>query len=105
MQFYIISSQGTSNSDEIPATWTSDGSAVDFQAFWSRPPHIGEALVLSHLEQEGWIGHWFAQNITTHDHAALCMRDALPGMPDSPAMGLTLVPQICEGTHFFNSFF
>ena len=52
---------------------------MDFNAFQSRAPMIGEALILSHLPQNDWRGHWFVHNETEHNHPPICMTDALPG--------------------------
>jgi len=52
---------------------------MDFNAFRSGGPVIGEALILSHLPENDWRGHWFAHNESEHSHPPICMRDALPG--------------------------
>ena len=91
-----IGIKGTSSSNGIPTTWTSDGSEVDFNAFWSNGPVLGEGLILSHLADNGYRGHWFAQNISDHNHPPLCMTDALPGAPDPPEVPTAPPNEFCD---------
>ena len=84
-----IGMTGVSNTNAIPKTWTSDNSPVDFNAFWDAGPVLGEGLILSHLPDNGWRGHWFNHNLTTYRHPPLCMREALPGAPDLELQKIT----------------
>ena len=91
-----IGIKGTSSSNAIPKTWTSDGTSVDFNAFQSGGPVLGTALLLSHMPENNWRGHWFVQNDTEHHHPPICMRDALPGAPDPPEVPTAPPNEFCD---------
>ena len=69
---------------------------MDFEAFGGAPPIIGEALILSHLPQNDWRGHWLSHNYTVSRHPPLCMIDALPGMPDPPEYPTAPPNEFCD---------
>ena len=97
-----IGLKGLTQSSDIPETWTSDGSPLDFDAFGGLGPIIGEGLILSHLPENDWRGHWYPHNVTTFYHAPLCETNPIPGVPDSPSFPTPPPNEFCDpGWHVF----